>query len=342
MARNGIAATCRPPPPANPARCTNVRAIKCADLRARRTSGRSAWHRSGPGVGRPGGEVATGESGLTRTRDRARPQVCLGDQDRGVVVVRLWGHLQRERHEPPPSPGRMVHEVPAARGQRGPLLLDGLDRNAEAGQPSQDRGAGRPVTHEHAVDVVGLRPRVHDVRELAERRDPAGDDASGPVDRDPAPVPARVDGEHRHRNVTSTGPIVYVSTSATARTSTGACTVAIWSRVSRKIAGSIRRSGGLEARAKAGEMMPRRLAAIAADVPRSRRPASICARPPRPSIRRVAIVCPSLKTRRLGKTMTEARTGRPRTVFSDAIIRTTIGWPRSAISRATASAVRPG
>ena len=64
---------------------------------------------------------------------------------------------------------------------------------------------------------------------------------------------------------------------------------------------------------------------------------STLARGARPSIRVVAIDSPCRKMSAFGNTSSEARSGSPRTVFSVAIKRITIGCARSAMSRETLS-----
>lgn len=76
------------------------------------------------------------------------------------------------------------------------------------GEARTNVARARPVSEDNQIDFVGRGPFPDYQGQIVKADHAVDDDARGTVDGDPALLPPGIDGQHRHRNDTWTGPTV--------------------------------------------------------------------------------------------------------------------------------------
>ncbi len=76
------------------------------------------------------------------------------------------------------------------------------------GEARTNVARARPVSKEDQINFVGLGPFPGYPGQIVEADHTVDDDARGTADGDPALLSSGIDGQHRHRNDTWTGPTV--------------------------------------------------------------------------------------------------------------------------------------
>ena len=88
------------------------------------------------------------------------------------------------------------------------LLRHAADRDGQAGKYIKHQFASSLVPNDHGLDPVRLDPPCDEVAEIAQSEDAARQNSLGTAHRHAAFLSSGIDGQHRHRNVTITGPMV--------------------------------------------------------------------------------------------------------------------------------------
>lgn len=102
----------------------------------------------------------------------------------------------------------MVPKVAPARRECRSPLLGHRTRNGEMREARTNVARARPVSEEDQIDFVGRGPLPGYPGEIVKADHAVHDDARRTADGDPALLPPGIDGQHRHRNDTWTGPTV--------------------------------------------------------------------------------------------------------------------------------------
>lgn len=102
----------------------------------------------------------------------------------------------------------MVPKVAPARRECRSPLLGHRTWNGEIGEARTNVARACPVSEEDQIDFVGRGPFPGYPGEIVKADHAVDDNARGTADGDPALLPPGIDGQHRHRNDTWTGPTV--------------------------------------------------------------------------------------------------------------------------------------